>query len=268
MAELKPFRIAVPDDVLADLRPPGRPVGQRPNASTTGARASRWPTRVNSRRTGPTVRLALPRGRAEPFDQFTTEIDGLRIHFIHQRSPHADAFPLVITHGWPGSIVEFQKVIAPLTNRRRDAPRTHSTWCARRCPATGSPASRDATGWNVAQDRRGLGNADGATRLRPLWRAGRRLGRGRDDRDRPQRGHCAAIHTNMPIGGPDGAGAIPPRKRRPRWRRGELPQWGTGYFKQQSTRPQTLGYGLVDSPPGNWPGSSRSSGRGPTATAT
>ena len=50
------------------------------------------------------------------FDQFTTEIDGLDIHFIHQRSPHEDAFPLVITHGWPGSIVEFHKVIEPLTN--------------------------------------------------------------------------------------------------------------------------------------------------------
>ncbi len=50
------------------------------------------------------------------FDQFVTEIDGLDIHFIHQRSPHEDAFPLVITHGWPGSIVEFHKVIEPLTN--------------------------------------------------------------------------------------------------------------------------------------------------------
>ena len=50
------------------------------------------------------------------FDQFVTEIDGLDIHFIHRRSPHEDAFPLVITHGWPGSIVEFHKVIEPLTN--------------------------------------------------------------------------------------------------------------------------------------------------------
>ena len=50
------------------------------------------------------------------FDQFVTEIDGLDIHFIHQRSPHPDAVPLLITHGWPGSIVEFHKVIEPLTD--------------------------------------------------------------------------------------------------------------------------------------------------------
>jgi pimeloyl-ACP methyl ester carboxylesterase len=50
------------------------------------------------------------------FDHFTTEIDGLDIHFIHQRSPQDDAFPLLITHGWPGSVVEFHKVIEPLTN--------------------------------------------------------------------------------------------------------------------------------------------------------
>ena len=76
------------------------------------------------------------------FDQFTTEIDGLDIHFIHQRSPHDDAFPLVITHGWPGSIVEFHKVIEPLTNPpHRDAPRTPSTSCAHRFRDTASPAS-------------------------------------------------------------------------------------------------------------------------------
>jgi epoxide hydrolase len=54
------------------------------------------------------------------FPQFNTEIDGLGIHFIHVRSPHPDATPLLVTHGWPGSIVEFQKVIEPLTNPTAD----------------------------------------------------------------------------------------------------------------------------------------------------
>ena len=57
------------------------------------------------------------------FDQFITEIDGVNIHFTHQRPPYADAFSVIMTHGWPGSIVEFHKVIEPLTN-----PATHGGW--------------------------------------------------------------------------------------------------------------------------------------------
>ena len=91
--------------------------------ATTGARAE---ARLN----------ALP--------QFTTEIDGLGIHFLHARSPHPDALPLLLTHGWPGSVVEFLKVIGPLTDPAATAatPPTPSTSCARRCPATASATSR------------------------------------------------------------------------------------------------------------------------------
>ena len=80
------------------------------------------------------------------FDQFTTEIDGLDIHFIHQRSPHEDAFPLVITHGWPGSIVEFHKVIEPLTNPASGRAETPSTSSAHHFPGTASRASPAAPG--------------------------------------------------------------------------------------------------------------------------
>src|SRR5271169_6933189 len=118
MAATTPFRIAVPDDDLDDLR--------RRLART------RWPERECVDDWSQGIPLDYTRELAaywadgydwrareallNRFDQFTTEIDGLDIHFIHQRSPHQDAFPLVITHGWPGSIVEFHKVIEPLTN--------------------------------------------------------------------------------------------------------------------------------------------------------
>jgi hypothetical protein len=75
--------------------------------------------------------------------QFMTEIDGLDIHFLHVRSKHRDALPLIVTHGWPGSVIEQLKIIDPLTTPPRTAParRTLSTSWSRPCRATGSPPS-------------------------------------------------------------------------------------------------------------------------------
>jgi Epoxide hydrolase N terminus len=138
---IRPFRIDVPDEKLAELR--------------RRIEATRWPSRelVDDRSQG--VQLATMQalarywtteydfGRLEArlnaLPQFTTEIDGLDIHFIHVRSPHEDALPLVMTHGWPGSVVELLETIGPLTAATR---RTRSTWCCFRCPATASRASR------------------------------------------------------------------------------------------------------------------------------
>ena len=118
MGPINPFRIAIPDTDLADLKDrlartrwpeaecvddwsQGIPLGYTRELARYWADEYDWRARE----------AALNR-----FDQFTTEIDGLDIHFIHQRSTHDDAFPLVLTHGWPGSIVEFHKVIEPLTD--------------------------------------------------------------------------------------------------------------------------------------------------------
>src|SRR2546428_12623106 len=116
--QIAPFRIAATDDQLEDLK--------------RRLRATRWPERecVDDWTQGLPLAYAQEvasywlqkydwRAREallNRFPQFKTEIDGLGIHFIHIRSPHADATPLVVTHGWPGSIVEFHKVIEPLTN--------------------------------------------------------------------------------------------------------------------------------------------------------
>src|ERR1700730_16601300 len=118
MASINPFRIAVPDADLDDLR--ARLVHTRwPDAECvddwsqgvplrdTRELADYWANEYDWR----AREAALNR-----FDQYTTEIDGLDIHFIHQRSADDGAFPLLITHGWPGSVVEFHKVIEPLTN--------------------------------------------------------------------------------------------------------------------------------------------------------
>src|ERR1700753_1525331 len=118
MPEIRPYRIDVPAAVLDDLKErlartrwpeaetvddwsQGIPLSYTRELADYWANGSDWRSR----------KAALNR-----FDQYVTEIDGLDIHFIHQRSPHDDALPLVITHGWPGSVVEFHKVIEPLVN--------------------------------------------------------------------------------------------------------------------------------------------------------
>jgi hypothetical protein len=106
------------------------------------------------------------------FPQFRTEIDGLGIHFVHARSPHANALPLVLTHGWPGSIVEFQKVLGPLTDppsHGGDARDAFHVVCPS-LPGYGFSDKPTAAGWNV--DRIGRAHAD-------PWR--------RDLDDRPRR---------------------------------------------------------------------------------
>jgi len=254
MTEVEPFRIAVPDDVLTDLRarlsatrwPEAECVddwSQGMPLAYTRELAGYWATDYDWR----AREAALNR-----FDQFTTEIDGLPIHFIHQRSPHPDAFPLVITHGWPGSIVEFSKVIEPLTNPTAHGGRAEDAFHVV-CPSlpgygfSGKPA---ASGWNVGRiarawetlmvrlgyDRYGAQGGDWGSAV--TAEIGRNVG------------HCVAIHTNFPMGSPtDEAKKNPTDEDKAAF--AGLNHYRTqdnGYFKQQSTRPQTVGYGLVDSP--------------------
>lgn len=254
MTDIERFRIDVPDDVLTDLR--------RRLTDT------RWPEAECVDDWSQGIPLAYTRELAEYwaaeydwracesalnlFDQYVTEIDGLPIHFVHQRSPHPDAFPLIITHGWPGSIVEFGKIIAPLTNPTAHGGRAEDAFHVV-CPSlpgygfSGKPAT---TGWNAGRiaaawetlmtwlgyDRYGAQGGD--------WGAAVTTEIGRNV------GHCAAIHTNMPIATPTEEALRNPTEAE----RDALAalkyyrRWDSGYAKQQSTRPQTIGYGLVDSP--------------------
>ena len=139
---IRPFHIDIPEEELADLR--RRLAATRwPDPETVpdqsqGAQLSRLQGLVRYWGTGYDWRRAEAKLNALP--QFITEIDGLDIHFIHVRSRHEDALPLIVTHGWPGSVLELVKVIGPLTDPTATAerPRTHSTSSSRRCPATAS----------------------------------------------------------------------------------------------------------------------------------
>jgi pimeloyl-ACP methyl ester carboxylesterase len=193
--------------------------------------------------------------RLNRFDQFKTEIDGLGIHFVHVRSPHENALPLVITHGWPGSVVEFHKVIEPLTDPTAhggDAADAFHVVCPS-LPGYGYSDKPTATGWSVGR----IADAWGQLMRRLGYE--RYLAQGGDwgamvttciGAQDPE--GCAAIHLNMPIALPDPEtlGSLTEREQSAMAGMQHYEQWDSGYSKQQSTRPQTLGYGLVDSPAG------------------
>jgi len=253
---VKPFRIAIADAVLDDLR--------------SRLRHTRWPEAELVGDWSQGVRLAwiqeVCRYWADSYDwrrreallnrfqQFSTEIDGLDIHFVHLRSRHADAMPLLITHGWPGSFVEFHKVLEPLTD-----PTAHGGDAADAfhvvCPslpgfgfsgkpcATGWGVDRIAAAWAVLMDRLGYARygAQGGD-----WGSAVTTSLGAQDATR-----CAGIHITLAMGTqPKPSGNPTPDESRALQGARHYADWDSGYSKQQSTRPQTLSYGLTDSPAG------------------
>ena len=184
------------------------------------------------------------------FDQFITEIDGLDIHFIHQRSPHADAFPLVITHGWPGSIVEFHKVIEPLTNPPTGRPEDAFHVVCPALPGYGFSGKPATTGWGVERIARAWDTLMRRLQYRRYGAQGGDWGAAVTTQLGRNAGQCIAVHLNMPLAMPpkDLTDDVADDEQRALAAMAEHRRWGTGYSKQQSTRPQTVGYGLVDSP--------------------
>jgi epoxide hydrolase len=254
---LTPFRIEIPESELDDLR--------------RRLRQTRWPEAEAVDDWSQGIPLAYVRDLCEywldrydwraceaslnRFPQFRTEIDGLSIHFLHVRSPHADALPLVMTHGWPGSIVEFRKVIEPLAD-----PTAYGGSAADAfhvvCPAlpgfgfSGKPAragwgiERIADAWDALMTRLGYAQygAQGGD-----WGSGVTQALGIRHPD-----HLAGIHINMVTVPPDPAtmNDLTTQEQAALAAMKYYRDWDSGYSKEQSTRPQTVGYGLVDSPAG------------------
>src|SRR6195952_3936408 len=257
MPEVRPFTVEISDAVLADLR--DRLARTRwPNAEPVDDWSQGLPLAYAQERCAYWERdydFAAAQARLNAFPQFITEIDGIDIHFLHVRSPEPNAFPLVITHGWPGSIVEFLDVIGPLTD-----PAAHGGNPADAfdvvCPSlpgygfSGKPAE---PGWGVDRigrawmtlmarlgyDRYGAQGGD--------WGSMVTSSIGRQDPE-----HVVGIHLNMPVASPDPEtfGDLTPFEQASLDALAAHQKVGTGYSKQQSTRPQTLGYGLADSPMG------------------
>ena len=186
--------------------------------------------------------------RLNELGQFITEIEGLDIHFLHVRSPREDAVPLLITHGWPGSQIEFLEAI-PLLTEPRDGPAFHVI--APSLPGYGFSGKPTETGWGVEKIAQ--------TWAKLMARLGydRWVAQGGDwgavvttaiGAQAPQ--GCAGIHVNMPLGQPteEELANPSPEAIKALTALKFYQDWDSGYSKEQSTRPQTVGYGLVDSP--------------------
>jgi pimeloyl-ACP methyl ester carboxylesterase len=254
---ITPFRIEVTDEELDDLR--------------RRLHATRWPNAETVDDWSQGVPLAYVQevcryweekydwrareARLNEFAHFRSELDGLGIHFIHARSPHQNALPIVITHGWPGSIVEFHKVIEALadpTAHGGDAADAFHVVCpslpgygfSDKPSTTGWGIDRIATAWGQLMNRLGYERyvAQGGD-----WGAMVTTAIGSLDPE-----HCAGIHLNMPVAPPDPTTMdnLTEREQSALASMQHYQQWDSGYSKQQSTRPQSLGYGLVDSPSG------------------
>lgn len=188
--------------------------------------------------------------RLNAMGQFITEIDGLDIHFLHVRSPREDALPLVLTHGWPGSVREFLEVIPKLTDPDEGLA-FHVV--APSLPGFGFSGKPTETGWGIEKV------AQAWAKLMQRLGYDRWVAQGGDwgaavttmiGAQAPK--GCAGIHVNMPIGipSPDGMTNPSPADTKALAALQYYQDWDSGYSKQQSTRPQTIGYSLVDSPVG------------------
>lgn len=203
---------------------------------------------------------------------FHTRIDGQSIHLVHARSPHADAMPLLLMHGWPGSIVEFLDVIPRLTDPTAHGGAASDAFhvVAPSLPGYGFSEPTRTPGWDARRVARafvelmarlghGRCGAQGGD-----WGAQIATRIGVDDPE-----HCAGIHLNMPIGArPKEASTLTGEEKADLAAMARFQDEESGYALQQGTKPQTVGVALNDSPAGCSPGSSRSSGRGATAAAT
>ena len=253
MSAIQPFTLAISDSQLADLN--------------TRIDLTRWPERetvedwsqgtpladlqelVGYWRNGYDWRRC--EARLNALGQFTTEIDGLQIHFIHVRSPHKGALPLIMTHGWPGSVIEFMGVIEPLTNP--DDPAQAFDLVLPSLPGFGFSGKPTTTGWGVEKIGRAWGEL--MTRLGyTRWVAqGGDWGSAVTTAIGVQKvAGCAGIHLNMPIGRPlpEDLQNPTPAELKALGALQHYQEWDSGYSTQQRTRPQTVGYGLVDSPVG------------------
>jgi len=254
--EITPFRVEVPKAEIEDL--------------ITRLQQTRWPEPAPVDDWSQGVPLAYVQDlcrywagkydwtarqdRLNSFAQYRTEIDGLGIHFVHVPSPHPGALPLVLTHGWPGSIVEFLEVIGPLVDPPAHggdaadafhvvAPSLPGYAFSDKPTETGWGVERTARAWaalmaRLGYDRYGAQGGD--------WGSMVTTSIAQQDPE-----HVAGIHLNMIIGfpGPDD-GEMTEAEQSALAGVNDYMQHDSGYSKEQSTRPQTIGYGLVDSPAG------------------
>lgn len=251
-----PFQLHIEDAALADLRqrlervrwPDAAPVSdwsQGAPLANIQALIGHWREAYDWRRC---------EARLNALGQYKTNLDGLDIHFLHVRSKHENALPIVLTHGWPGSVIEFLKVVEPLVDPESHGGKAEDAFhvVIPSLPGYGFSGKPTQTGWSVQK-------------IAACWhelmaRLGYRsyVAQGGDwgsvvatamGAMRPE--GLIAIHVNLPLVTPKDPGPNPSaREAKTLKQLDEHARWGSAYSKLQSTRPQTLAYALADSPAG------------------
>ena len=254
--DIRPFEIDVPEDQLADLRrrieatrlPSKELVADRSQGvqlATMQELARYWATDYDWR---------ACEARLNELPQFMTEIDGVDIHFIHVRSPHEDALPLVMTHGWPGSVVELLETVGPLTDPTAHGGDAQDAFhlVLPSLPGYGFSAEPRDLGWDHSRIARAWGE------LMPRLGYTRYVAQGGDvgaavsdamSRQAPE--GLIGVHINLLVGALGVMDQLPAESEQERAARdagAEFMATGFGYFLEMATRPQTIGYGLLDSP--------------------
>jgi pimeloyl-ACP methyl ester carboxylesterase len=252
--EIRPFQVEIPEEKIDDLR---RRIA-----------ATRWPTKelVEDRSQG--VQLAtlkaLARYWAEDYDfgklearlnelpQFTTEIDGVEIHFIHVKSPHEDALPLIMTHGWPGSVIELLETIGPLTDPTAHGGHAEDAFhlVLPSIPGYGFSGEPTEIGWDPGRTARAWGELMHRLGYTRYVAQGGDVGASITDamgRLAPE--GLIGIHMNLLVTALAAPGPTDTDEGRAAADAlGTFRATGFGYFLEQATRPQTIGYALLDSP--------------------
>ncbi|WP_067485759.1 epoxide hydrolase family protein [Actinomadura hibisca] len=258
-SEIRPFRLHVPQADLDDLHRRIAATRWNPQIPGTGWErgipadylrelAEYWRTGYDWR---------AHEAALNELPQFVTEIDGQNVHFLHVRSRHEDALPLLLSHGWPGSIVEFLKMIGPLTDPEDPADAFHLVIPS--LPGFGLSGPVTEPGWTTGRVARAF------TGLMDRLGYGRYGVQGGDfgafvapEMGRVAEGKVVGVHVNaasvgfIPFGevGEEEAASLSEFERGSLARLRDYMDDGNGYFQIMATRPQTLGYGLNDSPVG------------------
>ncbi len=254
--DIRPFQVEIPEEKLAELRrrieatrwPFKELVADRSQGvqlATLQALARYWTTEYDWRR-------CEARLNARP--QFTTEVDGAEIHFVHVRSQHENALPLIMTHGWPGSVIELLEVVGPLTDPTAHGGRAEDAFhlVLPSLPGYGLSGEPAEPGWNVGRVAQAWAELMHRLGYARYVAQGGDVGAAVTDamgRQAPE--GLLGIHMNLLV--TVLAGPQPAESEQERAAADQVATFresGFGYFLEMATRPQTIGYSLLDSPVG------------------
>jgi len=253
---IRPFTLQVSEEALDDLRrrlattrwPSRELVGDRSQGvqlDTMRAVREYWTTEYDGRRV---------ESRLNALPQFITEIDGVDIHFVHVTSQHPDALPLIMTHGWPGSVIELLDSVGPLTDPTAHGGAANDAFhlVLPSLPGYGFSGEPAELGWDLARTARAWSELMHRLGYDRYVAQGGDVGAGVTDtmgRQGPE--GLIGIHTNLLVTALNDPSSLPSKTDAERAALAALKTFqtsGIGYFTEMATRPQTIGYALLDSP--------------------